>query len=76
MKFGIAIVALFAATTQAVMLDREVYMRSLDEPSQYYSSLEQMDHEQEVIEASKQAEFNQYKKIEDAKKRLVELENK
>ena len=76
MKFGVAIVALFSATTQAVMLDREVYMRSLDEPSQYYSSLEQMDHEQEVIEASKQAEFNQYKKIEDAKKRLVELENK
>ena len=51
MKVAIAIVALLGAMTQSVeatKLNREVYRRSLDTEWEPYTSLEQMDHDNEV----------------------------
>ena len=43
-------------------------------PSEYYSSIEQLDHDLEIENAQQQAKYNQIKKVEDEKQRLVQIE--
>ena len=75
MKFTIAILAVFVATTQATKIGRDVYMRSLDN-SEYYQTLEQLDHDKEVEQAQKQVVENEIRKKEEALRKLEELEKK
>ena len=76
MKFLALTVALVAATS-ATKLSREYMGDSLGlSNEQTYSTGEQADHQKEIEAAEKQAELNQIHKVEEAKKRLAELENK
>ena len=77
MKAALAILALFAATSvEATKLSREVYRRSYDNQNEPYSSLEQMDHDQEVQQATIAAELHEKEKAQQAKKRLADLEKR
>ena len=76
MKYIFAIAALLVASTEGTKINREVYQTSYEEPSQFYSTTEQMDQQIEVQRAQEQAVTNAIQREEDAKKRLVELENK
>ena len=77
MKVTLAIVALFAATNvEATKLSREVYRRSLDTEWEPYTSLKQIDHDQEVQQAKITAENHARDKDQEVQMRLKELEHK
>ena len=77
MKAALAILALFAATSvEATKLSREVYRRSYDNQYEPYSSLEQMDHDQEVQQAQITAELHERQKAQEAHQRLIQLEKR